>query len=275
MKWALRHRTFYHYGTPVHDSFNEARLKPAQNRHQRLDSFELTIRPEARLGHQYDFYGNWVDHFEVIGAHSFLEVESRAVVETLPPPPLPEDALLAPMEMLEDAARETQCFDFLQASRFTDLEPATWRTALDAAAGQSDVWQTALALMRFVNQRLEYDSNATHVHTPMREALARGRGVCQDFAHVMIGLSRSLRIPTRYVSGYLATQDASATHAWTEVYIPSVGWRGLDPTHNRQPGEDHVKIAIGRDYNDVAPVRGAYRGTLLRRLQVEVQIQPA
>jgi len=196
-------------------------------------------------------------------------------VETHPLPPLPEDLRPASMARIRDAAHSEQCFDFIQASRFTDTEPATWRLAMDATAGQNDVWQAALAIMRFVHARLEYVPHYTHVHTPMRDALAHGRGVCQDFAHVMLGLCRSAQIPARYVSGYLATERASATHAWTEVFIPSIGWRGLDPTHNCQPQESYVKIAVGRDYNDVPPVRGTYRGTLSHRMEVGVQITPA
>ena len=101
--------------------------------------------------------------------------------------------------------------------------------AVDAMEGQTDAWQAALAIMRFVHDRMAYEPQTTHVHTHAREALAAGRGVCQDFAHVMIGLCRAAQIPARYVSGYLATQRASGTHAWTEVFIPSVGWVALDP----------------------------------------------
>jgi transglutaminase-like putative cysteine protease len=108
----------------------------------------------------------------------------------------------------------------------------------------------------------------------MREVLRERRGVCQDFAHVMIGLCRSLKIPALYVSGYLATDTASATHAWMEVFGPGVGWRGLDPPHNRQTDETYVKIAVGRDYADVPPLTGNYRGTLERKMEVEVKIQP-
>jgi transglutaminase-like putative cysteine protease len=153
-----------------------------------------------------------------------------------------------------------------------DLE--AWRLALDAAAGQSDVWQSALALMRFVHGFLKYEPHSTHVHTHMRDVIAKRRGVCQDYAHLMIGLCRSAKIPARYVSGYLATESASTTHAWVEVFIPTTGWLGLDPTHNCQIGETYVKIGVGRDYADVPPVAGSYRGTLNRRMEVEVKITP-
>ena len=105
--------------------------------------------------------------------------------------------------------------------------------------------------------------------------LQERRGVCQDFAHVMIGLCRALKIPALYVSGYLATEIASATHAWVEVFIPGIGWRALDPTHDRQADETYVKIAVGRDYADVPPITGNYKGTTDRSLEVEVKIKPA
>jgi transglutaminase-like putative cysteine protease len=108
----------------------------------------------------------------------------------------------------------------------------------------------------------------------MSEVLRDRRGVCQDFAHLLLGLCRSLKIPARYVSGYLATEMASATHAWIEVFVPGQGWRGLDPTHDCQVGEMHVKIANGRDYADVSPISGNYRGTRDRKMEVEVKITP-
>jgi transglutaminase-like putative cysteine protease len=137
----------------------------------------------------------------------------------------------------------------------------------------TDTWQAALALMKFVNSTLKYESFSTNVHTHARDVLRDKRGVCQDFAHVMLSLCRSLKIPALYVSGYLATENASATHAWVEVLIPGVGWRPLDPTHLCQPDETYVKIAVGRDYADVPPVRGAYKGVTERKLDVQVRIE--
>ena len=167
-----------------------------------------------------------------------------------------------------------RCYDFLFASQYVDTEPETWRLALDATASTQDSWQAALALMRFVYGYLTYSPGATTAHSHMRDALVKRAGVCQDFAHLMIGLCRSIQIPALYVSGYLATQDASATHAWTEIFIPPVGWIGLDPTHNRLADGNYVKIAVGRDYGDVPPISGCYRGTRDRKMQVDVHITP-
>ncbi len=275
MKWAIRHRTAYRYAETVRDSFNEARLRPPDTAQQRLEFFDLTIIPCARMNRYADFYGNWVDHFDVAEPHTALELETRAVVTTFAPQTPALEARPATLAAAREAGRFDPCFDFTQASRFIDTGPETARLAAEATAGETDAWQAALALMRFVHQYMAYEPQTTHVHTHAREALAERRGVCQDFAHVLISLCRSLALPARYVSGYLASQRASATHAWTEVFLPSAGWTGLDPTHHRLPDEHYVKIAIGRDYNDVPPLRGTYRGTQQRTMEVTVEIKAA
>jgi transglutaminase-like putative cysteine protease len=273
MKWEINHRTSFTYASPVKESFNEVRLKPVSNEHQTLDSFLLKILPAARLQHYLDFYSNCVHHFELPEPHHTLLIESQSIVTTRPPAALPEGATPASLDLLPGAAHSERCVDYLQMSRFVDLQPETWRLALDATAGQTDIWQSAVAIMRFVHGYLAYESKSTHVHTHMRDVLAERRGVCQDFAHVMLGFCRSVKIPALYVSGYLATESASATHAWVEVFIPGLGWRALDPTHNCQPGLHYVKIAVGRDYGDVAPVTGHYKGTRDRLMDVEVRIK--
>lgn len=273
MKWEIIHRTRFVYASPVKESFNEIRLKPVSNEHQTLDSFLLKILPPARLQHYLDFYSNCVHHFELPEPHNTLLVESQSIVTTRAPTALADSATPAPLSLLPEAARSERCIDYLQTSRFVDLEPETWRLALDATAGQTDIWQSALAIMRFVHGHLAYESKSTNVHTPMRDVLAQRRGVCQDFAHVMLGLCRAAKIPALYVSGYLATESASATHAWVEVFVPGLGWRALDPTHNCQPDGTYVKVAVGRDYSDVAPLTGHYKGTKERKMDVEVRIK--
>jgi transglutaminase-like putative cysteine protease len=216
-----------------------------------------------------------VHHFEIAEPHSYLLIESRSRVITHPPEPLPMRELVCPFAQLSAATPVERCFDYLQTSRFIELESDVWRLAVDASMGRNeDVWQAVQGLMEFVHGFLKYESLSTHVHTHMNDVIKDRRGVCQDFAHLMIGLCRSLKIPARYVSGYLATEDASATHAWVEVYLPGIGWRGLDPTHNRQLNETYVKIGHGRDYGDVPPVAGNYRGTMERTMTVEVKITP-
>jgi transglutaminase-like putative cysteine protease len=274
MKWEIIHRTSYAYASPVRDSFNEARLQPFSDEWQTVDHFLLKVLPAARLRHHHDFYSNVVHHFEIPEPHSTLLVESNLRVTTNPQPPLAPEATPFPLARIGEAAREPRVFEFLQESRFVELSPEVWRLALDATDGVTDTWQATLALMNWIHHTLKYEPSSTSVHTHMREVLRNQRGVCQDFAHVLIGLCRALKIPALYVSGYLATERASATHAWVEVLIPGAGWRALDPTHNCQPGETYVKVAVGRDYADVAPVTGNYKGTTDRKMTVSVAIRP-
>jgi transglutaminase-like putative cysteine protease len=272
MKFEILHRTQYRYAAPVRESFNELRLQPVSNHEQTVDSFLLKVLPSTRLRHYHDFYSNRVHHFEIVEPHETLEIESRLSVTTHPANSLAVDARPAPSAELKDAPADGRCYDFIQPSRYVDTTPETWRLAVDTAHGIDDAWQQALRLMAFTHEHIAYRSQSTQVHTHMREVLLQRTGVCQDFAHVMLGLCRSLRIPALYVSGYLATEIASATHAWTEVHIPGVGWQGLDPTHNRQPDETYIKIAVGRDYADVAPVKGTYKGTTERSMTVDVRV---
>jgi len=274
MRFEITHRTSYTYASPVRDSFNEVRLQPFNNHVQVVESFLLKILPAARLRHRHDFYSNVVHHFEIIEPHSTLTVESQLRVITSNPPVIAPAAEPWPLARIGEALREPRVFDFLQDSHFVAMSPEVWRFALDATAGQTDTWQAALAVMRMVHAELKYESNSTSVHTHARDVLRDKRGVCQDFAHVMIGMCRALKIPALYVSGYLATESASATHAWMEVLIPGLGWRGLDPTHNRPVDETYIKLAVGRDYSDVAPVAGNYKGTTDRKLEVSVKITP-
>ncbi len=274
MKWEIVHRTQYTYASPVSNSFNEVRLHPVSDEWQQVSHFLLKILPATRLRHHRDFYSNVVHHFDIPEPHGSLQVESLSHVMVRPRPPLAASDMPFPLARIGEAAREPRVFDFLQESRFVDASPETWRLALDAREGVTDAWQAALSIMRFVHQQIKYESNSTDVHTHMSAVLRERRGVCQDFAHVMLGLCRALKLPALYVSGYLATETASATHAWVEVLVPGIGWRGLDPTHNRQTDENYVKIAVGRDYADVPPVSGNYRGTTTRKMEVSVRVKP-
>ena len=275
MRWQIQHTTRYTYAAPVRDSFNEVRLQPFSNEHQTVEAFQLDVSPSTRVGLYHDFYSNSVHHFEIADPHSELVVQTQMQVATHLKAALTLDARPAPMARVSEALRAERAYDFVLESRFVDVSPETWRLAVDATQGEEDMWQCALRLMRFVHAHLKYDSNSTHVHTHMRDVLKQRSGVCQDFAHVLLGLCRTLKIPALYVSGYLATETASATHAWTEVFIPGAGWQSLDPTHNRIPGEDYVKIGVGRDYADVPPVSGTYKGTTERSMDVQVNIQQA
>jgi transglutaminase-like putative cysteine protease len=273
MKWEIIHRTRYTYASPVRDSFNEAHLQPFSDEWQTVEHFLLKVLPAARLRHHRDFYSNVVHHFEITEPHGSLLIESQLRVAMKPRRVPEEHDTPWPLARIDETARESRVFDFLQESRFVETSPEFWRMAIDATHNLTDTWQAVLALMKLVHREFKYDSNATGAHTHARDVLRDRRGVCQDFAHVMIGLCRVLKIPALYVSGYLATETASATHAWVEVLIPGVGWIALDPTHNRLADETYIKIAVGRDYADVPPVKGNYKGVTDWKMNVEVNIR--
>lgn len=274
MKWEIVHRTEYAYASPVRESFNEARLQPFSDEWQTVDHFLLKVLPAAQLRHHHDFYSNVVHRFEIPEPHRALLVESHLRVTTRPRPVLAEAATSFPLARIGEAAREPRVFEFLSESRYVETSPELWRLAVDATLNTTDTWQAARAILRWVHENFKYEPRATTVHTHVSDVLRDQRGVCQDFAHVMIGLCRAIKIPALYVSGYLATEKASATHAWVEVLIPGTGWQPLDPTHNRPADETYIKIAVGRDYGDVPPVTGNYRGTTDRKLSVKVDIRP-
>lgn len=224
MKWEVFHRTSYTYASPVRESFNEAHLQPFSDARQTVDHFLLKVLPAAQLRHHHDFYSNIVHRFEIPEPHTSLLVESQLRVTTRQRESLPESATPWPLANIGVVASEPRIFDFLQESRFVDLSPAAWRLAMDATAGIADAWQATLAIMRCVHRDFAYVPQATTVHTHMREVLQERRGVCQDFAHVMIAMCRTLKIPALYVSGYLATEPASATHAWVVVFSTRGRW---------------------------------------------------
>lgn len=278
MRLLIVHRTRYRYSEPVTENYNEVRLQPVSDETQECHQFALVTEPEARVQRYHDFHLNLVDHFFVGDAHRELAVESRSEVTTYGRPagePAPE----FPLSRIEECLRLEQCYDFLQKSTYVDLDVEMWRMAQDAVSGAEDAWAAAVSMMAWVHREFAYDAAATTVHTRLREVMRLRRGVCQDLAHVLIGLCRSVRLPARYVSGYLYVGEDTvlrgdlASHAWVEVYLPGFGWRALDPTNNRAADRHHVKVAVGRDYADAAPLRGTFKGRATQQMMVDLEIR--
>ena len=277
MKLSVRHLTRFEYEGPVLESYNDIRLRPVSDPLQRCLSYHLRVEPEAPVKTHFDFYQNQVDHFELHTPHEFLEVVSRAEVETRP------DKRGAPpvgltLESLNDPAVNDNFFDFVVESKFAPVNVAIWREAVDVVGAQvNDLWADAVKLGQHVHDTFSYDPDWTHVHTDAVAALRDRRGVCQDYAHVMLAFCRSLQIPARYVSGYFYNgktgDENEASHAWVEIYLPHHGWKAWDPTHAREADPRYIKLAIGRDYGDIKPVSGAFRGKGSRHMAVTVQVR--
>ena len=277
MRLQIRHFTRYVYEGDARDSFNDARLCPITDGRQRCEDFQLVVRPKVPVNTYFDFYQNRVDHFELPDPHGWLEVESRAVVHTRPDlRGEPPEAV--PPSLLNDPGIEDNYFDFLAASHYVTLEPEAWREAIDVLPnGVTCLWRDSLAIGRHVFQTFTYTPAATQANTRMIDALRSRRGVCQDYAHVMLAMCRTQGIPSRYVSGYFFNErrqpgEVEASHAWVEIFLPGYGWKGYDPTHDRLADTRYVKLAVGRDYADIRPLAGTYRGKGTKELIVEVEV---
>lgn len=277
----VRHLTRYEYNGPVVDSFNEARLQPVSDTSQECLEFHLRIDPPTTRVRDYpDLHANCVHYFDVPQSHTRLEVESSSLIQTHPDIRILFPAACSPSALKNKSAMEDY-FDFLSASEYVSLAREVWKEAIDVLPdGLTDLWQNSVAIGRHIYDTFTYTPKFTTVNTHPLDVVASRRGVCQDFAHLMLGMCRSQGIPARYVSGYFynpnrAPDEIEASHAWVEVYLPEYGWKGFDPTHNRVPDTRYIKLAVGRDYGDIRPVSGTFRGTGTRELIVEVQITRA
>ena len=281
----IRHVTEYHYAGPVRESVMELWMQPQKSGSQRLVSFELDVEPPSRLFSYADSFGNAVYHFDVPQPHQSLRIEARSAVETTARIEAPDDVDFGEWERLRSAFVRTEAFEFLQPHGYARETPA-----LKAFVEQRDLNALKrldpLNAVRRLNEALyqafEYVPGATEADSPIDHALESGKGVCQDFSHIMLAICRSWGIPARYVSGYLFNDrsegdrsDPDATHAWVEVFLPSQRWVGFDPTNNMAAGERHVAVAIGRDYHDVPPSRGVYKGDEDSQLVVGVSVRRA
>jgi transglutaminase-like putative cysteine protease len=281
MRYTIRHITRFNYDTPISESVMETRMQPRSDGLQRCLHFMLMTSPGTRIMRYQDHDGNAVHHFDIPAHHARLTVTADALVECEPPRPLPPRLEPAAWEELDALAASGEHWEHLAPSRFARTSPALEEFAAEITLGRRDDPLTTLRwLMAEMSGRFAYSPKSTRVDSPIEEALAARRGVCQDFVHIFITLARSLGIPSRYVSGYLfrdATRgDRSAdgaTHAWVEALVPDIGWVGLDPTNNMVVEERHIRVAVGRDYADVPPTRGVYKGVTAVRSELAVAVQ--
>ena len=282
----IRHLTQYQYAAPVRESVMELWLQPAKSGRQRLISFDLDLDPTAKLFSYVDCFGNAVYHFDQPQPHERLTIVAKAAVETEPDLDLPSALDVGEWDRLRSEFVRGEWFDFLHPHGFAESTPALEAFmaahALDGAHLR-DPLTAVRRLSETLYNALGYDKSVTDADSPIDEALKAGRGVCQDFAHIMIAVCRQWGIPARYVSGYLYTDrshagdrsDPDASHAWVEVFLPSLRWVGFDPTNNSVAGERHVVVAVGRDYADVPPSRGVYKGEADSERAVAVSVRQA
>ncbi len=278
VKLAVLHRTIFHYGMPVTDSANTLHLEPQTFPHQRTLSALIRVIPATRLRRFTDLFQNITHHFELTGEHSKLEIESRIRVHNLPFD-IPPACLTTTLESYKDPSIRELIWPYLQESRWVSLHSDIWRQAIDITSSSKTVFDQASALMGWIHHEFTYQPGVTSVNTHSEDFFHLRKGVCQDFTHIMLSLCRSIGIPARYASGYLynGPRDTligyQASHAWAEIYLAEAGWIGFDPTNNTLADERYVKVAVGRDYEDVSPVRGSYSGSGHCRLEIQVEVE--
>lgn len=285
MYYAVRHFTRFRYSRPVWQSVMELRMHPRSEYMQRCFTFQLSVSPRARIFRYLDHLGNNVHHFDIPAPHRHLTIVADALVEVDAPMDLPQGLGLEAWDELDEMIKREDYWDMLQPSLFArpsiELEQFAREFGVAERNGL-DPLQVLLLLNESVYNAFEYVKESTQVDSPIEDALRSRQGVCQDFAHIAIALARNLRIPCRYVSGYLCHDNShsdrsadGATHAWLEALVPGLGWVGFDPTNNLIAGERHIRTAVGRDYADVPPTVGVLKGSADSELQVRVRVTPS
>ena len=286
MKLKISHYTHYTYQEPVRYSVNEIRLTPQTDSRQFCYEHSITVNPNVELFSYEDFFSNKVHSFSISEPHPELLIKAESVVLTdekdlyqgrqLP--------LSTEKKIIRSNTFQNHFTEYLIGTAYTKISPELDTFVinniedLDSSGG-------IYLLLRHISKNIYlnfiYDPKATDVHTTVEETLKLKRGVCQDFAHLMIAVCRSKGIPARYVSGYHFIGDLQgghadyeqASHAWVEAYIPSKGWVGYDPTNNGMVNWRYVKIGHGRDYRDIVPVKGVYTGPAAQTLTVKVDVK--
>src|SRR6202453_438491 len=282
MAYSVRHITSFRYQPAVRESVMEVRMQPRTDFRQRCLSFSLNVSPRATVVVYRDFYGNAVHPFDIPQKHNLIEVSAQAIVDVLPARDFSQEAASCDWQELDERVAQTDYWEMLLPSQFAAPPVLLEKLAAELKLKRR---RKPLALLQELNRKLyemfEYVPLSTNVDSPIDDALRARRGVCQDFAHIMITLVRQLKIPCRYVSGYLFHEDksmdrspAGATHAWVEAYLGELGWVAFDPTNNLEGCDRHVRVALGRDYADVPPTRGIYKGEAESELSVLVTVTP-
>ncbi|MGB0679201.1 MAG: transglutaminase family protein [Polyangiales bacterium] len=279
--YLVKHMTSLDYASPIWETVMQVRKQPLSDARQRCLSFEVRVTPAAKVDGFRDHWGNQVNYFDLPGRTRQVQVAVESAVgladdvESWPRGP----SARVDWPSYDTAVQASGLIDMLVPSHFTavDAEVQSSFAALGLGRDRPPL-ETMQRLSDLVGDHFSYQPDSTAVDSTLHTLLRQRSGVCQDFAHFTIAAARHLGMPCRYVSGYLfhrQGEDRSlhdATHAWVETWFPEVGWLGFDPTNKRRATCDHIRVAVGRDYADVPPTRGVYRGGAQEQLQVAVGV---
>ncbi len=273
MLFLIQHETKLSYSEPVCETVFEVRMSPPSDENQTNLGYRLKITPSAPVTINRDGFGNRVDLFNVLTPYRELVIWASSVVRTHRPSVEPRLTEI-PWDPDHDDLKVIEAGEYLLPSPLVQSCPALLEF-IDPLSGPADSMGAFIRrIMEAVKGRLTYEKKVTTARTPVSEVLELNRGVCQDFVHLFVGACRSLGLPARYVSGYVSDVGELATHAWCQVYAGPLGWVDLDPTRGTFIDESFIMLAVGRDYSDVPPNRGVWKGSGDENISVSVKVEP-
>nr|WP_314834427.1 transglutaminase family protein [uncultured Flavobacterium sp.] len=270
------HITKYQYNWPIKESINEIRLFPHNFENQDVLLHQLLINNDPEIEISKDYYGNCVGNFNTIEAHTEMTIESRMIVRVNHSLKIPE----IESTTVADLAHEKQNSVMLLRLCYPEVikkENEIYAILNEIDYTNKSIIEIAQQCNAYIFNNFTYSKGITNIETTIDEILEIRKGVCQDFAHVLLQLLRTAGIPSRYVSGYICPNESGlrgegATHAWVEIYSPNQGWLGLDPTNNIWTMDNHVKLSVGRNFYDCTLVKGTFKGLSKQTLSVSVSI---
>jgi transglutaminase-like putative cysteine protease len=279
----VTHTTRYTYQSAVSFSLNEVRLTPRSSSGQEVQSSELRVLPAPAFMHnRKDYYGNDVTAFELLEKHAELEITAESIVQVRPEPAGGPSIGWEEARQNIAAASDAACLEaseFVYPSPYVPFVPQIEHYAKTTFTEGRSLFEAVHDLTHRIHADFKYRPQSTSIDIALHEVMRHRRGVCQDFAHVMIGALRSHRLSARYVSGYVLpgprVQGAQASHAWVSVFFPGNGWLSFDPTNDLMVSDSHVTLAWGRDYGDVTPVKGISLGGGGQTVKVEAYVRSA
>jgi transglutaminase-like putative cysteine protease len=289
MKYAIQHTTEYTYQEPVSVCHNRLCLAPITTHGQKCLSFEVKISPVPdEMTNRVDFFGNDLLFFSTYKEHIHLKIisSSEVILESRVNSALASVSAIGWEEVKHllsvNAGINYEVMAYTLPSQHIPASEMVKIFAQDCFTNGSTLWDASNRIMRKIHASFEFKPGFTTINTPVEYVLKAKKGVCQDFAHVMIACFRNLGLPARYVSGYIETipplgkeklVGSDASHAWVSVYFPNIGWVEFDPTNNLHPTDKHITIAVGRDYQDVAPIKGIIFSSGNQTLDVKVDVK--
>jgi transglutaminase-like putative cysteine protease len=286
MLFNVVHTTTYQYVDEAMEAYLEVRLTPPARAEQKVLSHRIEFHPTARASDYIDYFGNRTTFYSMTLRHRQLKVTNRLTVRTLPRIQ-PEFGLALTIAEARQILKSTgtSVFDYLQSTGAIPVTPDSTAWAKEILRENRPLQDGLDELNRTIWREFKYQSGSTENETPLSEIWKTREGVCQDFAHVMLSVLRAAHIPCRYVCGYIESETipfdptrksligSLATHAWVEVLVPGMVWVALDPTNNQWCGEQHVTVAVGRDFSDATPVKGTFKGSASQKLKVHVKMK--